>query len=90
MINQQARAIHRAGKLLRNELQQVLIARDFIRFKIPIFQKVYRLCPAGNAGNRRIKLTNLPLVGEPLGIESGAINQRNNIVLVLRLVPPTT
>ncbi|MNT63170.1 hypothetical protein D3C72_2009600 [compost metagenome] len=72
------------GKHLRSHLQQGFIFGVFIRLKIAVFQELSFIGTLGNAGNRRVIFSDLALIGKPPRLETGAVGQRDKVILVLR------
>ncbi len=55
----------------------------FIGFEIAVFQELYFIRPFGDAGDSGVVLANLPLVGEPPGLETGAVGEGDKVILIL-------
>ena len=73
------------GQRLLGKLQQILIL-GILRDEITGFQEMHAVGTFGNAGNRRVIVAQLPLIGEPVGPKAGALGQRDDVVLKLRLL----
>ncbi len=70
---------------LCRHFQQRFIAGIFIGFKIAAFQELHFIGSFGDTGDSGIVFTDLPLVGEPPRLETGAVSQGDEVVLILRL-----
>ena len=84
MQHNQLRLTARRRQHLSGHLQQIFIAGIFIRFEVAAFQEVHFIGAFGDAGDSRVVLANLPLVGEPPGLETGAVGEGNEVILVER------
>ena len=74
----------RGGKNLSGHLEQRFIMGILIRFKITVFQELHFIGTFGNAGDSGVIFTNLALVGEPPGLKTCPIGQRDEVILILR------